>query len=90
VETYIRFSSDVEVSKCKAVFALASFHNSSAQFFKPAWCFNFSKLSLASRCHLTGLLLIAWKKFARVSNFRFFFTATAVPTVDYSEIMTCL
>ena len=31
-------------TKCKAIFAAASFRNSSAQFFKPAWCSNFSKL----------------------------------------------
>jgi len=28
-----------------ATFAVASFHNSSAQFFKPVWFSNFSKLS---------------------------------------------
>ena len=32
VEMYLRFTSAFWVSKCKAVFALASFHNSSAQF----------------------------------------------------------
>ena len=34
VEIYIRFGSDFWVSKCKAVFPGASFHNSPAQFFK--------------------------------------------------------
>jgi len=35
----LRFSSDFLVSiKCKAIFAVTSFRNSSAQFFKPAWC----------------------------------------------------
>ena len=32
-------------TKCKAIFAVASFRNSSAQFYNPAWCSNFSKLS---------------------------------------------
>ena len=42
----LRFSSDFLVSaECKAVFAVASFRNSSAQLFKPAWCSNCSKLS---------------------------------------------
>jgi len=31
---YKRFSSDFWVSKCKAVFAVASFHDSPAQLFK--------------------------------------------------------
>jgi len=53
------------VSKRNAVLSLASFHNSSAQFFKPAWCSNFSKLS-DRHCQLTGLLLIAWKSFGSV------------------------
>jgi len=31
-------------TKCKAVFAMASFRNSPTQFFKPGWCSIFSKL----------------------------------------------
>ena len=43
---WLRFSSDFLLStKCKAIFAVASFRNSSAHFLKPAWCFNFSELS---------------------------------------------
>ena len=64
VEIYLRFISDFWVSKCKAVFALASFHDSSALFFKPAWCSNWQLSD--SRCQLTGLLLIAWNNFASV------------------------
>jgi len=42
----LRFSSGFLVStKGKVIFAAASFRNSSAQFLKPAWCSNFSKLS---------------------------------------------
>jgi len=42
----LRLSSDFSVStKRKAVFAVASFRNSSSQFLKPAWCSNLSKLS---------------------------------------------
>ena len=42
----LRFISDFLVStKCKAVLAVASFCNSSAKLFKPAWCSNFGKLS---------------------------------------------
>jgi len=44
------------------MFAVESFHNSSAQFFKPACCFIFSKLS-DSRCRHTSLLFIAWNSF---------------------------
>jgi len=41
----LTFSSDFLVStKCKAIFAVASLRNSFAQFFKAAWCYNFSKL----------------------------------------------
>ena len=41
----LRFSSDFFVStKCKAIFAVTSFRDSSAQFFKPTWYSNFSKL----------------------------------------------
>jgi len=41
----LRFSSDFSVStQCKAVFAVASFRNSSAKLFNPAWCSNFGKL----------------------------------------------
>ena len=40
------FISDFLVStKCKVIFAAASFRNSYGRFFKPAWCSNFSKLS---------------------------------------------
>jgi len=42
----LRFSSDFLVStKCKAIFAVANFRNSSAQFLKLEGCSNFSKLS---------------------------------------------
>jgi len=37
VEIHIRLIFDFWVRKCKAAFALASFHNSSAQSFKYAW-----------------------------------------------------
>ena len=59
------------MSKCKAVFVLASFHNASGQFFEHARCSNFSKLSESS-CQVTGLHLIAGKYFARLSHFRIF------------------
>jgi len=36
---------------CKVIFAVASFHNSSAQFAKPAWCSNSSKF-VRSRVNL--------------------------------------
>jgi len=63
----------VLTSKCASakLFAVASFRNSSAQFYKPAWCSNFSTLS-DSRCKPKGLLLIAWSSFARVCNFTVF------------------
>jgi len=42
----VDINSDFLVStKCKAIFAVASFRNSSAQFFKPSWCSNCDKLS---------------------------------------------
>ena len=42
----LRLSSDFLVStKCKVIFAAASFRDSSAQFLKPAWWSKFSKLS---------------------------------------------
>jgi len=38
----LRFSADFLMStKCKVIFAVANLRNSSAQFFKPAWCSNF-------------------------------------------------
>ena len=41
-----RFGSDTWVNtECKAVFAVASFHNTYSEFVKPAWCSNSSKLS---------------------------------------------
>ena len=69
VEMYIRFSSDFWVSKCKAVFALASFHYSSAKFLSLRGVLTLVSCPIVV---LTGLLLIAWKSFARVSNFRVF------------------
>ena len=54
------FSSDIWVNtECKAIFAVTSFHNSSARFAKPAWCSNSSKF-VRSRvnlqiCKLCGL-----------------------------------
>jgi len=42
----LTFISDFLVStKCEAIFGVVSFRDSSAQFFKPAWCSNFNKLS---------------------------------------------
>ena len=75
----LRFSSDFLVSiKCKAIFAVTSFRNSSAQFFKPAWCSNFSKLcsSLANIRHCL-------KQFCE-SLTSLFFTVNVVLGVDYS------
>jgi len=41
-----RFNSDFFVrTKCESMFAVVSFRNSPAQFFKPAWCSSISKLS---------------------------------------------
>jgi len=40
----LRFHSDIWVNtECKAIFAVASFHNLSAQFANSAWCSNSSK-----------------------------------------------
>jgi len=40
----VKLSSDFWASaKCKAILAVASFHNSSTQFLTSAWCSNFSK-----------------------------------------------
>jgi len=36
-------------TECKAIFAVTSFHNSCAQFAKPAWCSNSSKQGWSSR-----------------------------------------
>jgi len=67
----LRFSSYFLVStKCKAVFAVASFRNSSAKLLKPAWCSNFGKLS-DSLVNIV-LRLNAWNSFSRVSNFLVF------------------
>ena len=67
----LRFCSDFLVNtKCNAIFAVASFRNSSAQFFKPVWCSSLSKLadSLVKIYFYFSLLeTILW-----VSNFLFF------------------
>jgi len=43
-------------TECKAVFAVAGFHNSYAKFVKHAWCSNSSKLSVVvSTCRSTYL-----------------------------------
>jgi len=55
----LRFISDIWVNtECKAIFAVASFHNSSAQFAKPAWwCSNSSKF-IRSRVNLQVCLIV--------------------------------
>jgi len=45
-------------TECKAIFALVSFHNSSGQFCKTAWCSNFSKF-VRSRVNIQ-VYLIVW------------------------------
>ena len=69
----LRISLNFWVSKCEAVFVVATFHISSVNFFKTWTVFysNFRKLSI-SRCKLTCLLLNAWNSFARVSDFPLF------------------
>ena len=54
----LTFISDFSVStKCKAIFAVASFRNSSGQFFKPAPCSNFKlSCSLDNICFYFSLL----------------------------------
>jgi len=65
----LRFSSDFLVStKCKAIFAVANFRNSSSQFFKPMWFSNFRKLS-DSLVNIYFYLSITGNSFARVFNF---------------------
>jgi len=44
-------------TECKAIFAVTSFHNSSAQFAKPAWCYNSSKF-VRSRVNLQICLIV--------------------------------
>jgi len=72
------------VNKFRAVFALASFHNSSAQF-----------LSLRGVITLVSCLIVVnlqvyllLERVLRVFKLSCFFTATDVLAVDYSEIMT--
>jgi len=43
-------------TKCKAILTVASFRNSSAQFFKSAWCSNFSYLSIVNIMFYFSLL----------------------------------
>ena len=59
---------------CKAVFAVASLRNSSAQFFKPAWWSNFSKFSgsrVNKQVYLSGLctMCVHWKNQRRQARF---------------------
>jgi len=84
VEIYIRLISDFRVSKCKAIFALASFHNSFAQFLSLCGV-------LTESCPIVVNLQVCFsllERVLRVSNFRVFFTATDVLAVDYFEIAT--
>jgi len=47
----LRFSSDFWVdNERKSVFAVACFHSSSAQFLKPAWCFNLNFRNIPGYC----------------------------------------
>ena len=64
------------------IFAVASFRNSSAQFFKPAWCSNFSKLSdsLVTIYSSTSHCL---KQFCESVQLSCFITAQVVLAVDY-------
>jgi len=49
---------------CKAVFAVASFHDSSAQFANPAWCSNSSKF-VRSRVNLQVCLIVRFVNFLK-------------------------
>jgi len=65
-------------TKGKIIFAAANFRNSSAQFLKPAWCSNFSKLpdSLVNIYFYCSLLeTVLWECL---------FTAHVVLDLDYS------
>jgi len=44
-------------TECKAIFAVASFHNSSGQFFKTSVMFNCSKF-VRSRVHIQVYLIV--------------------------------
>ena len=78
VEIYTRRISDFWVSKCKAVFALASFHNLPVQFFKPAWCFN-----LKWSDTVVVNLQVYFHFLKGYCELSCFFSATDVQTVDY-------
>jgi len=63
----LRFRSDfLESSKCKVIFAAASFRNSAAYFLKTAWCSNLSKFS-DSLVNIYFYLLIACNSYVGVS-----------------------
>jgi len=67
----LRFNSDFLVSsKCKAIFAVASFHDSSAQFFKACVVssLQYIKLSDSFVNIQYNSILTAWNSFTRVSN----------------------
>jgi len=88
-------SSDFSVcTKRKAVFAVASFRDSSSQFFNPAWCSNLSMLSyrLANIYFYFSLLEAVLRE---CLNFLFFHPHVVLEAwlpcrKIYSNIMACL
>ena len=90
MQTYRNTSLGVKISWASAKrFAVASFRNSYAQFFKPVWCSNFSKLSdnlVNIRCSSTSHCL---KQFWESVLFSCFFSARVVLAVDLTLWLIC-
>jgi len=59
-------------NKFKAIFAVASFRDASAQFFKPRLCVFLTLVSWPILYQHVYQFRIAWNSFARVSNFLVF------------------